>query len=41
MVNGLLKVEVVCLIVDPTHSKHFACFFSTNFWAFSFRNGLF
>ena len=21
-----LKVKVVCLIIDPTHSRHFACF---------------
>ena len=35
-----LKVEVVCLIIDPTHSRRFDCF-STNFWPISFNHSSF
>ena len=34
------KVEVVCLIIDLTYSRHFACF-STNSLSFSFGNSSF
>ena len=35
-----LSVEVVCLIIDPTHSRHFG-FSSTSCQPFSFSNSLF
>ena len=30
----LIKFGVVCFIIDPTHSRCFACF-PTNFWQYS------
>ena len=35
--KALIKVEVICLIIDPTHSRHFACFLH-QFLPFSFSN---